>query len=115
MELGWEGGSALILLPCARPRSHLHTWDHMQYCYEEHQGDDVAAADTDEPNLLAVRLLWSSTHCQHNVVRFALDMAKSSAKHCQLSCYPCTAVGLLPKAPGFMASQILLCRFALSG
>lgn len=39
----------------------MHTWVDMQYRYEEHQGDDVAAADTDEPNLLAVRLLWSST------------------------------------------------------
>lgn len=36
----------------------MHTWVHMQYRYEEHQGDDVAAADTDDPNLLAVRLLW---------------------------------------------------------
>ena len=79
MELWWEAGCALILFLRAR-RSQLQTWFHTQYCYEEHQGDDVAAANTYEPNLLAVRLFWSSNHCQqHNVVRFPLVKTNCSA------------------------------------
>lgn len=34
---------------------------HAQYRYEEHKGDDAAVANTEEPNVLAVRLL-----CQHD-------------------------------------------------
>ncbi len=35
---------------------------HIQYRYEEHKGDDAAVANTDEPNVLAVRLLWQRDH-----------------------------------------------------
>ena len=100
-----------------RPRAQLQTCRDLQYRYEEHKGDDAAAANTDEPNILAVRLLWYNTQPLCRDLWSALLVLWQALQPSLACCadYCCTCYNDVTFRMLQTASQILHCHIAISG